>query len=190
MEFEELLIKVGNILEDLHIPYCITGGYAVSVWGRPRGTFDIDVVVKLEAKNVVPLATRLRSLSRSGYMEEAVARDAIREGKEFNFFHPESGIKLDFWVVKKSDPMDQKELERRIARKIAGHTIYFISPEDLILSKLKWFQKTESTRQLEDIESILKIQKKLDISFLRQTAHTNSTLEILDSVLKPKANGS
>jgi len=37
---EKLLIKITKILESLNIKYFITGGFAVSVWGRPRATFD------------------------------------------------------------------------------------------------------------------------------------------------------
>ncbi len=183
MDFETLLVKIGTILEDLSIPYCITGGYAVSVWGRPRGTFDIDVVVELQAKNLKPLVRHLRELSSSGYIEERTAQDAIREAKEFNYFHPESGIKIDFWVITPRDRTGREKLQRRIGRKIGGRAIYFISPEDLILSKLIWFQKTQSTRQLEDIGSVLKIQKALDMNYLRQAAKANATLEILEPLL-------
>jgi len=54
MEQEELLIKIAGILEELNIPYAVTGGIAVSVWGRTRFTADIDmaiysVFVKLKA---------------------------------------------------------------------------------------------------------------------------------------------
>ena len=45
MEIEGLLIKIADTLKDLKVPYIITGGMAVSVWGRPRYTADIDIVV-------------------------------------------------------------------------------------------------------------------------------------------------
>lgn len=35
---EKLLCKIAEILEKLRIPYIITGGFAVAVWGRPRFT--------------------------------------------------------------------------------------------------------------------------------------------------------
>jgi len=45
MEPAELLAKIVEILEDLKIPYAITGGFAISVWGNPRSTNDIDIIV-------------------------------------------------------------------------------------------------------------------------------------------------
>jgi len=45
---QDLLIKIVNVLDDLKIPYLITGGIAVLVWGRPRFTADIDVVIEIQ----------------------------------------------------------------------------------------------------------------------------------------------
>ncbi|MCX6724089.1 MAG: hypothetical protein NT155_02865 [Candidatus Staskawiczbacteria bacterium] len=56
MNPEELLAEIAKILKDLKISYAITGGFAVSVWGRPRYTADIDIVVELIEKNIKPLA--------------------------------------------------------------------------------------------------------------------------------------
>jgi hypothetical protein len=36
MELEDTLLKVARILDKLEIPYLITGGVAIVVWGRPR----------------------------------------------------------------------------------------------------------------------------------------------------------
>lgn len=44
----------------------------------------------------------------------------------------------------------------------------FTSPEDLILIKLKWYKESESSRQREDIESILQITKNLDLTYLKE----------------------
>lgn len=61
---EELLIKISDILNDLKITYAITGGYAVSVWGRPRYTADIDIIVEMKEKNIKPLAKKLLMIEK------------------------------------------------------------------------------------------------------------------------------
>ena len=55
MEIEDLLKKIAEIFDELKIPYAITGGMAVSVWGRPRFTADIDIIVELLPKNILYL---------------------------------------------------------------------------------------------------------------------------------------
>lgn len=182
MDFQALIIKISKILENLKIPYAITGGYAVSVWGRPRSTFDIDVVIELFAPKVRLLTSALRKISELSYLDERAAERAVEQKGEFNFIHTESGIKVDFWVAGKEEN-SQRELNRRIPKVIDGHRIYFLSPEDLILNKLRWHKESESSRQLEDIESILKIQKKIDYKYLKKWAKKQSTFKILESLM-------
>jgi len=43
-----LLVNIAKILERLKIPYMVTGGMAVFIWGRPRFTADIDMVIEFK----------------------------------------------------------------------------------------------------------------------------------------------
>lgn len=167
---KKLLVKIAPILDNLGIKYFITGGFAVAIWGRPRATYDIDIVIKIFESQVNQLAAALRKISEAGYISEDAAREAIRQKGEFNFIDPKSGVKVDFWVAKDRD-FSLLEFERRKIKKISGKRIYFISPEDLILSKLRWRKQSGSALQLEDIESIIKISgKKLDMKYLERGA--------------------
>lgn len=184
---EKLLIKIAKILSDLEIKYFVTGGFAVSVWGRPRATFDIDIIVKLIEPQAVPLAKALKEISKAGYADEDMIKDAIRHNGEFNFIDPNSGLKVDFWVIKEEDSKPP-EFKNRKLKRISGQDIYFVSSEDLILSKLQWYQETQSTRHLEDAESVFKIsEEKLDINYLKQWAKKLEVLNILKEIINKKA---
>jgi hypothetical protein len=185
MEQEDLLKKLGWILKRLKIPYIITGGIAVVIWGRLRFTADIDVVVELAPQKISQLAKMLLDIDKYSYVDEFAIKRALERKGEFNFIHSGSGLKVDFWILK-DDNFDRERIKRRIHKKIGGQTLYFSSPEDLILIKLQWYKKTESTRQLEDIESILKIQKKLDLNYIKRWAKIQSTAKILKSLLNKK----
>jgi hypothetical protein len=43
----ELLKKIVDVLEDLQIPYFVTGAVASIAYGEPRLTNDIDIVADL-----------------------------------------------------------------------------------------------------------------------------------------------
>lgn len=182
MDFQELMQKIAKILGDLKILYAVTGGYAVAMWGRPRSTFDIDVIVQVYKPQIKAFRRALQNISKLSYLDEDAIEEAVKREGEFNFIHTESGIKIDFWVAG-SNPISQLELERRISKTINGQRVYFISPEDLILSKLRWYKESKSNRHLEDIESILKIQKNLDYGYLRKWAKIQSTRKILESLI-------
>ena len=185
MEQEELLKKIAEILQRLRIPYIVTGGIAVVVWGRPRFTADIDIVVELLAQKIDALAGELLQIDKDVYLDKIMMRRALEQEGEFNFIHPASGLKVDFWILK-NNAFDKERMRRRVYRKIAGAGIFLSSPEDLILMKLLWYNETESSRQLEDVESVLKIQKKLDMRYILRWARLHGTITILEPLLKKR----
>ena len=166
-----LLAGIAKILNQLRIPYFVTGGMAVLVWGRPRFTADIDIVIQLKYENIAELKNALLAFRKKSYIDEEAAKEAIRNKGEFNFIDVESGVKTDFWILKESEPIILEQLKRRVVKKIFNERVYFISPEDLILNKLIWYQKSDSSRHLEDAESTFKISgKKLDKNYLKKQA--------------------
>lgn len=178
-----LLAAIAETLKDLDIPYAITGGMAIYVWGRPRFTADIDVIVQLYEKDVGALSLALKRLSKASYVDTEMMQWALERKGEFNFIDGASGIKVDFWVLKKGE-FEENQLRRRIGKKVLNKTVFFVSPEDLILSKLRWYTISESSRQLEDVESILKIQRGLDWKYLSRWSKVQKTFGILSSLRK------
>lgn len=178
-----LLVDIGKIFEKLKLPYLIIGGMAVLVWGKPRFTADIDVVLEIEPSGVGGLVAALKGLNEAGYVDEDVVSEMVRSGGEFNFIDGVTGIKVDFWILKK-DPFDSSRLKRRVAKDISGQKVYFTSPEDLILSKLKWYKESHSARHLDDVESVLRLSGgELDVVYLKEWAGKLGVSEELGKLL-------
>jgi len=182
-----LLIKVAQILEQLDIPYAITGGMAVFVWARPRFTADIDIIVLMAQRHIALLAEAVQALSDASYIDTAVMRRALERHGEFNFIDGATGVKVDFFAME-GTPFDRSQLNRRMPQHILGHHVYFVSPEDLILSKLLWFQLGESAKQYEDIVSILRMQPKLDWKYLKKWATIHKTADILNRLQEKESS--
>ena len=145
---------------------------------------DIDIVIKLVEPKIKQLASALRKISKYGYIDEEAAKEALKRKGEFNFIDPETGFKVDFWITK-DDENSKIEFKRKIIKKIDGEKVNFISPEDLILSKLAWYEKSASDRHLEDIESVFKVRKKkLDINYLKKQAAKIDASDLLKKFLK------
>lgn len=181
MELENTLKKIAKILQKLQIPYLVTGGVAIVVWGRPRYTADIDIIIELKEKKVKELVS---TLIKEGYVDEDVVREALKYKGEFNFVDNETGLKVDFWILDNS-VFDRSRLKRAVVRKIFGVEVFFSSPEDLILKKLLWFKDSKSTRQLEDIHSVMAIIKnKLNYDYLKKWAKKQGTFDLLEEMIR------
>lgn len=167
-KFPELenLVKIATVLDGLKIPYYVTGGFAVSIYGRPRFTADIDIVIKMASGVKKDFAKKIGKIFPKGYVDEDQIDDALNQVSEFNVIDPESGLKIDFFITKEND-FEKGVFKRALIQNI-DYEIKFISPEDLIISKLLWFKMGQSTRQLEDISSVLTIQKKIDKTYLKK----------------------
>jgi len=181
MDLIPLFKIVADRLEKLKIPYLLTGGLAVSFWGLPRTTHDIDIVIKAKKEDKEKIVD---SFKKDFYISEEAVSQAIEEKFTFNIIHYKAGIKIDFWLSRE-DSLGISEFKRRKKKKILGKEIYIISPEDLILEKLLWYKESESTRHLEDIESILKISK-VDMDYIKKWSTKQSTIKILNKIIKNK----
>lgn len=175
---EELLLQIVKILDRLRMQYIITGGFAVAVLAQPRFTADIDIIIELVPQNIGSLAKALLGVDKDVYVSEDAMKDALENEGEFNFIHPQTGLKVDFWV--KRYPLEQ--FGRRIVKTINGQKVNFISPEDLVLSKLIWYKEGQGAKQLEDIKSILKIAKP-DLEYIKKWSVKQSTIDILLDIL-------
>lgn len=178
-----VLVAVAQILKKLKIPYIISGGIAVLVWGRPRFTADIDIVVELTRTDIDKLERSLKSLHAAGYIDKDAMLEALEKNGEFNFIDGESGMKVDFWIMQDS-LFDKSRLKRKKLKTVLGEKVYLSSPEDLILIKTKWYKSHHSSRQKEDIESIWSLSHKiLNTQYLKNMAKNLGVLNTLSGIL-------
>ena len=143
--------KITDVFDQYQIPYMLSGSIAMGLYTVPRMTRDIDFVVHLETKNVDLFVS---SFKDGFYCDKDVIEEAIvGPVKMFNIIDHSSGYKADF-VVLKDDAFRQEEFKRRLKVIYYGKTVYAVSPEDLLLSKLIWIQDFQSPLQMEDIRNL------------------------------------
>src|SRR5947209_15972554 len=78
---QEFLKDVIRRLESLGIPYAITGSIASNLWGTPRTTHDVDVVVVLSTADVQRITA---AFADHYYVSEAAVADAVARRSMFN----------------------------------------------------------------------------------------------------------
>ena len=176
-----LALIIARILERLGVRYCIGGSVASSVYGEIRTTFDVDVVADLGPDDVEALVAAVES--EFHVVVETVDR-AIRDRSSFNLIHEEMLVKADVFVPP-DDPVFREQLERsrRVAlRPDSGSEVELASPEDVIIDKLRWYEKggRVSDRQWRDVLGVLKVQRdKLDWVYSERAAASLDVSELL-----------
>jgi len=179
----DVIKKIITDLEKRKIPYLISGGFAVNVWGRIRTTHDLDVIIAVTTKDIEALKKIF--VSDEFYFPEEAAKDAVLLKSTFNVIHHETGLKIDFWILQ-DGIFGKSQMRRRVKAKFLGQPIYFVSPEDLILIKLKWYKESESDRHFFDALSVYQTQKRLNKKYLKKWTELLGVSEIFNKLLKQK----
>ena len=171
-------VLVGSRLQAAGIPYMVTGSMALAVYAVPRMTRDIDLVIECRPDD----AERIANLFQADcYVDVAEIRDAVVHRSMFNVIHNEWIIKADF-IIRKNDEYRRLEFSRRREIQIAGVSMTFVSPEDLVLSKLAWSKASGSELQLRDVRTLVSSVSTLDWPYLEQWAATISVSTLLQEV--------
>ena len=156
MEHADLLRYLAETFERLGLRYLVTGSTATIVYGEPRFTNDIDVVVDLPASRIEDLLSVFPA--SEFYVSRSAVQAAVARKHQFNIIHPASGLKADVIVATESE-FDRGRLRRsRQLPVLPERTVSFASPEDVILKKLQYFQEGGSEKHLRDIAGVLLIQ--------------------------------
>lgn len=143
-------------LERLHLRYFVTGSMATIVYGEPRLTIDIDLVLELPVEKIDEFCDSFPS--PEFYCSRQAVSEAVSQHRQFNVIHPASGYKADLIVAEDSE-FNRSRLTRR-ARIPGGKDFetWFASPEDVIVKKLEFYKKGGSDKHLRDIAGVLKVQ--------------------------------
>jgi len=147
----------------------MTGSLVSSLYGEPRATHDFDVVVALDEERLPALHAALATFD--GYVDLEGMRRAQRDTSMFNYIDHATGLKVDFWM-RGSEPYDEACFERRRSENLLGAIVCVASPEDIILSKLRWAQRSGgSTKQFIDALRVFEVQQpQLDMVYLDRWA--------------------
>lgn len=162
MKLEAFLGLVVRAMDELQLPFMLTGSLAASYHGSPRSTQDIDLVVEPDAATLLRLASTLRD--RGLYVSDDAVSEAAQIRGQFNAIDPDSGWKADF-IVRKDRPFSVAEFRRRRPIRLLNLDLAITRPEDLIVAKLEWAKAGDSERQIRDVAEIVAVQgSTLDIA--------------------------
>ena len=173
MPVPELVAAFLRPLNQLDFPYMVTGAVAAIVYGEPRLTHDLDIVLELAPGDSQRLVAAFPETAFYCPSREVVEEEARREsGGHFNLVHLESALRADIYLAGR-DPFQHWALARRQREEMGTESIAVAPMEYVIVMKLR-FRDGSSERHLRDIEHMLEISgSRLDREALQPWIQTS-----------------
>jgi len=148
-----------DVLEAIGAGYAIWGGLAVTAHGEPRFTQDMDILLSPDNFLVSLFVRRLRE---THYHVDEIAVGNALTGGFFNVIHLHYHVKTDFYVP------HETELRAMVAERVylpfdEMRRAAYVTPTSVVAAKLRAYEDSQSTRHLDDIASVIRVQgNKLD----------------------------
>jgi len=142
-------------LNCLQIDYIVTGSVASIFYGEPRLTFDIDLIITLNNKDIPGFVQAFPLSEFYVPPEEVIKVENLRtERGHFNLIHHETGYKADIYLSGQNklhtwamNHYHEYEIQEQIIR---------VAPvEYVIIKKLEYYKEGQSQKHLSDIKGIL-----------------------------------
>jgi hypothetical protein len=164
-----LLAAVAPVLRQSGNRWYLFGAQAVTVWGRPRVSADVDITAAVAA----PYDDFVAAMLRAGFdLRLSDWREFVARTRVLPLLHRATRMPLD--VVLAGPGLEEEFLDRALVVSLAGMEVPVISPEDLIVTKLL----ASRPKDVEDVRGILEERhERLDLVRIR------SLLRLLETAL-------
>lgn len=148
-------------LERIGVRYMITGGVAAVIYGDPRFTRDVDIVLALDVPDVARLEAAFAGPAFYVPPLEVLEEEARRPDRgHFNLIHRDTALRADVYLSK-NDPLHAWGIERRRRIELDTMAIWVAPMEYVILRKLQYYRASGSDRHLRDVSMMLRISGDL-----------------------------
>ena len=145
-------------------PYMLYGGLAAALWGEPRYTEDVDLVLFIPERKAFVF---LREAAKRGFHVDedlAIQQLQVSGWARLPFGEAKSPWHLDLTLG--DTPFDKSALSRRKTVTLFDRPVWVAAPEDLLIYKLV----SARDRDLMDVRALVKRQKTLDLPYVRKWA--------------------
>ena len=139
------------------VRYLVSGSVAAMLYGEPRVTLDIDLVVFFRPADLPRLAELYPSPAFYVPPADVIAVEAARERRgHFNIIHVESGLKADFYTANR-DELHAWAFRRARHYTIGSLTVTLAPPEYVLLRKLEFFREGRQDKHIRDLRFMLAV---------------------------------
>jgi hypothetical protein len=172
---ESLTLRVADALAAGAVPWLLTGSFASNYYGIPRSTKDADFVIQLKGGVGADFA---RVLGGDLELDPQLSFETVTGTHRQFIRHRRSAFKIELFLLS-TDAHDVERFARRREESLFDRKVWLLSPEDVIVSKLRWARAKDE----DDIRNVLAVQRgKLDWPYIECWCRRHATLARLEEI--------
>jgi hypothetical protein len=172
---ESITLGVAKALEACGIPFLLSGSFASNYYGIPRSTRDADFVLQSQ-QAVGPEFTK--ELGEDFLLEPQLSFETNTGTFRQVLRHKQKTFKVELFLLSQ-DPHDQARFSRRRAVQLLERRVWLPSPEDVIITKLRWARGKDK----DDARDVMAVQQdKLDWPYVEEWCRRHGTLTLMEEV--------
>jgi hypothetical protein len=178
MTAEQIVYQVIDALNAANIHYMLLGSFSSNFYGVARSTRDVDFVVQLGSVTPMQLAEKLGPAFR---LDPQISFETITATSRFVASHRASAFTVEFFLLS-DDPHDMERFSRRCHEVVQGHDAYVASPEDVVITKLRWSKAGNRRKDIDDVRNVIRVQRDaLDWGYIERWCDVHGTRSLLDA---------
>ena len=140
--------------------YMVTGSVAAMLYGEPRMTHDIDLVVDLQSEQIGALIHAFAPAEFYVPPEEVIGVEIARTQRgHLNIIHHATGYNADIYLHG-DDPVHRWGMKNRRTMTLDNEEIFIAPPEYVILRKLEYYRESGYQKHIIDIEGMFRVGGK------------------------------
>lgn len=179
MTLEEAVLAVLDALEASAIPYVVVGSLSSNLYGIPRSTQDADFVVHVERDQLRDVRTRLKPPLR---WDPQIRFETVIATPMQVIHVGNTGFRIELFLLT-DDGHAQSRFARRVPVEVFGRRTWAPTPEDVVVTKLRWAKLAKRTKDVDDVKSVLTVQgTTLDWDYTHHWCDQHGTRELLDEL--------
>jgi hypothetical protein len=181
VEARRYVVAVVEALEAAHVPYMIVGSLSASAYGITRSTKDADFVLDLGEQSLVAVLNQLGPEYR---LDRQMAFETNTGTVKNVVWAEDSGFMIELFRLS-SDPHDRERFNRRRSTLVPqlGRHVFVPTPEDVVITKLRWVLTAGRSKDRDDVAEVLAVQRgKLDWPYIEHWCDQHGTRAILEEI--------
>ncbi len=180
MTTAEAVASVIDALESVGMPYMLVGAYSANAYVLVRSTKDADFEAQFAAHGLSDLSIRL---CPQFVLDSQIRCETSTGTSHFLLRVAGSPFTIELFRLNENDAFSRNRFSRRLRQAFMGRNPFLPTPEDVVITKLRWSRQGRRAKDLDDARNVIAVQQNnLNWTHIHERCDTQGTRETLERV--------